>query len=370
MIKQDKAIQKRIDMDLLRRSKTGIVVYALMLPVVFWPFEFHLMQPDLSIVFALSMFAISTLRAIHWYFTRQLYSYSANLWRRLFECLSLSHAGVLSVFFALSIYDQRFDTLINVTMLAIGGICSGAVVALIPRMKLALTNLCVLLAPSIIAGIVIEDKLPFAMMILVFMGFIALMGIRAGKEYTRAFEVELMLDEQKKQLEKQNSIDALTSIYNRGYFNQELEKQWDYASRLNLKLSLLLVDVDHFKTFNDNYGHLLGDACLVHVADIINQTSKRKTDLAARFGGEEFVLLLVEKEPQDAVDIAEQLRKSIEAQPFVSEGKSYPVTASIGVSSIQPDHKMDPRQLIEQADLALYKAKNQGRNKVVVHQNP
>jgi diguanylate cyclase (GGDEF)-like protein len=138
---------------------------------------------------------------------------------------------------------------------------------------------------------------------------------------------------------------------------------------LKLRLSLLLVDVDHFKAFNDNYGHLLGDACLAHIAKIINQVGKRDTDLAARFGGEEFVLLILENEGKETAKIAEVLRQRIETSPFYVDGKSFPVTVSIGVASIQPSQKTDSRQLIEQADTALYKAKNEGRNRVIVYSN-
>ena len=356
-------------MDLLSRSMTGVVVYGVMLPVVFWPFDFYILQPMLSTVFALSMLFISILRGGHYFITKALYQYSVKLWRSSFFFLSLCHASILSTFFVFSIYDDRFTPILHVTMLAIGGISSGAVVALIPRIKFALVNLSVLLVPSIVTGIIISEKFPFAAMITVFFGYIAMIGVRSSKEYNRSFEIELILDEQKNELERFSKIDALTNIYNRGYFNIELEKQWEYASRLKLRLSLLLIDVDHFKAFNDNYGHLLGDACLVHIATIINQVGKRETDLAARFGGEEFVLLILENEGNEAAKVAEVLRQKIENSPFHVDGKSFPVTVSIGIASIQPTHKIDSRQLIEQADSALYQAKHQGRNIVIVHPN-
>jgi hypothetical protein len=111
----------------------------------------------------------------------------------------------------------------------------------IPRIKFSLVNLSVLLFPSIVAGVIINEKLPYAGILAVYFGFIAMIGVRSSKEYIRSFEIELMLDEQKNELERQGKIDALTHIYNRGYFNIELEKQWEYASRLKLRLSLLLI---------------------------------------------------------------------------------------------------------------------------------
>jgi diguanylate cyclase (GGDEF)-like protein len=369
LIDKDPKIQHRIDMDLLSRAKTGVVVYGFMLPVVFWPFDFYILQPILSTVFALSMLFISILRWGHYAITKPLYQYSVKLWRTSFYFLSLCHASILSTFFVFSIFDERFTAILHITMLAIGGISSGALVALIPRIRFALVNLSVLLIPSIVTGIIISEKFAFAVMLAVFFGYIAMIGVRSSKEYNRSFAIELILDEQKNELERFSKIDALTNIYNRGYFNIELEKQWEYASRLKLRLSLLIIDVDHFKAFNDNYGHLLGDACLVHIATIINQVGKRETDLAARFGGEEFVLLILENESEKAVRVAEILRRKIESSTFKVDDKLFPVTVSIGVASIQPSHKMDSRQLIEQADSALYQAKHQGRNLVIVHSN-
>lgn len=365
----DLTIQKRIDMDLLSRSMTSIVIYAVMLPAVFWPFNFYQLQPILSTIFAASMFFISILRVFHRLFSDRLYNYSAKLWRSIFVTLSLSHASVLSIFFVLAIYDERFTPILHVSMLAIGGICSGAVIALNPRIKFAIINLSVLLVPSIIAGVIINDKLPYAGMITLYFGFIALMGIRTSKEYIRSFNVELMLDEQKSEVERQSKFDELTNIHNRGYFNIELEKQWEYASRLNLTLSLILVDVDRFKSFNDNLGHLLGDACLLHIAKIMSLIGKRKTDLAARFGGEEFVLMILEKDGREAKIVAQKLRLEIEESPFQFDGKLFPVTVSIGVASIQPNRTLDSKLLIEQAESALFKAKNKGRNRVIIYKN-
>lgn len=368
MLSNDVAIQKRIDMDLLKRSLTGVFVYAIMLPAVFWPFEFHLLQPSLSFTFAASMLFVSILRLIHKYFTTRLYAYSVKLWRGLFMCLSLSHACILSTFFVFAIYDERFSPVLHVSMLAIGGICSGSVVALIPRGKFALLNLSVLVVPSIIAGLLMSNKLPYVGMLTAYFGYIAMIGARSSREYIRAFEIELVLEKQKKSIEMQSKIDALTNIYNRGYFNIELEKQWEYAKRFKLKLSLLLIDVDHFKVFNDNHGHLLGDACLVHIANVITQVGKRKTDFIARFGGEEFVVLVPEKEDEIASTLGENIRQQIAETPFEVDGKSFPVTVSVGVVSILPEGKLDSRQLIEQADIALYQAKNNGRNCVKIYQ--
>ncbi|TWX57655.1 GGDEF domain-containing protein [Colwellia hornerae] len=351
-------------MDLRRRSMTGIVVYAVMLPAVFWPFDFHTEEPTLSLAFAVIMLTISVVRLAHWFFSDAIYNYSPNLWRNGFTILSLLHASVLSLFFGLAIYDPRFTPILHVTMLAIGGIASSAIVALTPRISLALLNLGMLLVPSIIAGFIIDNKLPYALMILVYVVFIGLMGVRSSREYNRSFEIETQLDGQKKILEQLNKVDVLTNIYNRGYFNSEFERQWQMGSRHKISTALMLIDVDHFKVFNDHHGHLCGDACLIHVANLMKRHIKRTTDLVARFGGEEFVVLLSGYSGKDAITLAEKIRLSIESTPFNYEGNELYVTISIGVASTIPDSQSDKKILLEAADKAMYNAKRAGRNQV------
>ncbi|WP_412972639.1 GGDEF domain-containing protein [Glaciecola sp. MF2-115] len=357
-------------MDLLRRSMTGNIVYAVLFPAVFWPFDFHKSEPQLSLVFAASMLIISLFRLVHWYNTERLYQYSPQLWRSFFTLFSLSHASILSLFFALAMYDPRFEPILNVTMLAIGGIASSAIVALMPRITLALVNLAILLVPSIIAGFYLDDKTAYAVMILVYVSFIALMGLRSSKEYQRSFQIETQLDEQRKVLEQLNKVDALTEIYNRGYFNIEFANQWQNGIRHNISTALLLIDIDHFKKFNDKHGHLCGDACLVHVANLISEKIKRTTDMVARYGGEEFVVLLTECNEEDAAKLAEKIRHAIESKPFEFDGRSLSVTACIGVAAMMPNVDQEKELLIEAADKAMYVAKKAGRNKVISAATP
>lgn len=353
-------------MDLLRRSMTGIIVYGILLPGVFWPFNFHLNEPQLTWGFAVAMFLISLTRLVHWFTSERMYRFSPSLWRNFFIVLSLSHAGVLSLFFAMAMFDARFEPILHITMLAIGGIASGAIVALMPNIKLALANVGVLLIPSITAGFFIANKLPYSIMLLVYLGFIGLMGARSSKEYKRSFQIEKELDEQKKALEQLNKIDALTGIYNRGYFNIEFVNQWQQAGRNHYPLALLLIDIDHFKQFNDEQGHLCGDACLVHIANIISKETKRKTDLVSRFGGEEFVVLLPGCDAHEAEKVAETIRAAIASVLFVYGDKKLSVTASLGAAAFVPNKKIDSNVLIEAADKAMYSAKKAGRNRVVL----
>ncbi len=161
-------------------------------------------------------------------------------------------------------------------------------------------------------------------------------------------------------------IDALTSICNRREFDLRLMSEWGRGARTGKPLSLLMIDVDKFKEYNDHHGHLRGDDCLVAVAKVLESCMQRPGDLIARYGGEEFVALLPEADLEGALNVAEQCREAIfDANlPHVTSSVAPCVTVSIGVASMIPVHEHSSTLLIEQADINLYQAKQSGRNRV------
>ena len=162
-------------------------------------------------------------------------------------------------------------------------------------------------------------------------------------------------------------IDGLTSLANRRFLNERLNHEWRRLKRERGQFSVIMCDIDHFKKFNDHYGHQEGDECLIKVAKIINQSVRRPGDLAARYGGEEFLILLPNTDTQGSVAIAEKIRSTLEKvaiEHIKSDTANY-VTMSFGVASIKPHYEEnEPEKLVSLADKALYKAKAQGRNQV------
>jgi diguanylate cyclase (GGDEF)-like protein len=158
--------------------------------------------------------------------------------------------------------------------------------------------------------------------------------------------------------------DGLTGLYDHRYFYERLELEMLRASRHDLPLSLVLLDVDQFKHYNDHVGHRGGDQALRRIGVLLRETS-RVTDISARYGGEEFVLILPHTEKDEALAFAERLRAKIEAEPFDGEeiqpgGR---LTVSIGVAS-RPDDALTVDTIVEGADAALFRAKAAGRNRV------
>ena len=161
-------------------------------------------------------------------------------------------------------------------------------------------------------------------------------------------------------------MDGLTGIANRRKFNEALEAEWKKAARRVSSLALIILDLDFFKLYNDNYGHSAGDDCLVKIARALSEAVMRPGDLAARYGGEEFAVLLPETDISGAIDVACRIQDNIETLGLVHgfSPVSPTVTASIGVAVMVPDKGLLCNQLIEAADQQLYAAKDEGRNRI------
>jgi diguanylate cyclase (GGDEF)-like protein len=160
-------------------------------------------------------------------------------------------------------------------------------------------------------------------------------------------------------------LDHLTGLANRRSFDKQLSREWQRAYRERLNLSLLMIDVDRFKLYNDHYGHPSGDECLRKVASILAQSALRATDVVARYGGEEFAILLPGVSLNMATLLAERIRQSIVEThlPHAADPQCI-VTISAGVAGMQPSNDIEMATLVERADRALYEAKDRGRDRV------
>jgi diguanylate cyclase (GGDEF)-like protein len=170
-------------------------------------------------------------------------------------------------------------------------------------------------------------------------------------------------------LKRQSQVDGLTRAYNRHYFDKALRREWLRSRRLKTSLSLIFCDIDHFKLYNDTYGHQAGDECLIRVAHILKETILRPGDLVARYGGEEFVIVLPETPLESAPVVAEKLRENVENLHILHRASpvNRHVTISLGIATTIGDLLAED-ELIAVADRALYQSKQNGRNRATMGQ--
>ena len=189
-------------------------------------------------------------------------------------------------------------------------------------------------------------------------------ALRLKQETDCRKERERQLMELNQKLERLSAIDGLTGIANRRQFDEALNRLWRRALRESSPISLIMIDIDHFKSYNDTYGHLAGDDCLRVVAQALSQTVKRPFDLVSRYGGEEFAVILPDTNREGAMLMAHEMRRRVEALavPRGQPDQNDHVTVSAGVASLIPSG--EPSSLIAAADACLYQAKRSGRNRV------
>ncbi len=186
---------------------------------------------------------------------------------------------------------------------------------------------------------------------------------KIGTEIAKVIDKTLLF-QQTKEL---SITDELTGLFNRRHFNERFEREVQRARRYSRPLTVLMIDIDYFKNFNDVNGHLMGDEILKRVAHTL-ESNIRKADLLARYGGEEFVIILPEIDKNHALRVAEKLRSTIEEKRFPKQ-ETQPngnLTISLGLASF-PEDSTDARELVDLADRALYRAKAEGRNRVVAY---
>jgi diguanylate cyclase (GGDEF)-like protein len=168
------------------------------------------------------------------------------------------------------------------------------------------------------------------------------------------------------ELERYSHSDGLTALGNRRYFELRLAEEWSRATRQQWPISILFIDIDFFKRYNDHYGHLQGDDCLRRVAEAIQHAVKRDIDVAARYGGEEFIIMLPGTDLNGAEQVARELQQAIRKLHIEHPGSNVEpfVTLSIGIASHTPRFPEKPEELLQAADSALYQAKEHGRNRI------
>ncbi len=179
---------------------------------------------------------------------------------------------------------------------------------------------------------------------------------------TEKERLEWLVKERTKEIELLSQTDSLTGLWNRRHLEETLEIEFKRAKRYEKELSIMIIDLDHFKNINDTYGHMAGDEVLRQISSRI-KNSQRETDFVGRYGGEEIVVILPETDLQTSINIADDIRKIVEQEPVEFENQTIKVTTSIGVSNLRNEHK-SYASIFAEADEALYSAKELGRNRV------
>jgi diguanylate cyclase (GGDEF)-like protein len=177
--------------------------------------------------------------------------------------------------------------------------------------------------------------------------------------------MEERINQRTEEIKELSMRDSLTGVPNRKAFDEKIHDEFERAKRSHQPLSVLIIDIDHFKKVNDSYGHLVGDECLQKMGEVLLHAKKRSIDFVARYGGEEFIFILPSTNLEGAVDFGNYILNHIRNIVLTVGDIIHPITASIGVASTDCDNFNNPKELINLADQQLYQAKSKGRNQVM-----
>lgn len=363
-LKMDSEFERRADSDFIKRSIPGLLIYVLVWPLMIFGTDFYKHEPQISWNFTLAFYLICALRYFHGSWGMKFYNSHKRPWQGILWLLVMCHAVIWSYLFTCSFIDPRFAELSVAINLVTTAIAIASMASLIPKFYLAQVYVAVLLLPTTLSFLFYPQLHYLIALFTIYWIYLVLMGVRFNLEYKRAFTNESDLHKKQLELELISKTDSLTQVYNRHYFAEQICYQWNMAIRNSSKLAILIIDIDHFKGINDTYGHVVGDACLVHLAQVIRKSVKRSTDMVVRYGGEEFVVILPAAPVAACQNLAETIRSNIEQSPFVQEQLNLSLTASIGLCVMKPSVNTEHTEILRRADSALYQAKASGRNQV------
>ncbi|MCG8635237.1 MAG: GGDEF domain-containing protein [Desulfobacterales bacterium] len=361
-------LSPRVLQDLKKRSFAGIFIYTVALCVVVFADGYYFRHPVFSNRFIALITGICLFRLIHRLVEPRVPSRLETVNTIVFLAglvLTALIWGIWSAAFMAQPGEMNIQLLMVICTI---GICSGGCAAYSPSLPLSLAFNFSILWPGIFIFFRIENP-PLAILFTIFSAYMALMSIRMNTEYRTALENEALLKEKTKDLEKLSNMDGLTGLYNRRYFDMAFEVGWQTAARNKTRLALIICDIDYFKRVNDEFGHLAGDEYLRTIARNLNRIFKRQTDIVARFGGEEFVILVSNARKGRSAYLAETFRQQMSDTRLQFESHTIRATVSLGLAEMIPGSGQDRGILIARADAMLYEAKNKGRNRVVVYQS-
>ncbi len=362
----DQQLEREAERDLFERAKPGAFVYALVWLVVtpwsgMWSQHTAFAAGNMAFLAGLSALRMFNFRGARRSERAQI---AAFRWLTVLILAGALHWGVMSSFV---IFSGRFDTLRNPFLIMLPAFGMGGTAVLGISNTIRMLYPAFILFPSMITGTVIggQENLTLVALATCAMAYVMVASRTSSIDYWKAISNAKVAAERAQLLEIQNLTDPLTGIHNRLFFNTYFRDQWRLCAGSGEPLSVALIDLDHFKKVNDEYGHLAGDECLRMVAAELEHSLRAPDEVVTRYGGEEFVAILPRVGLDEAIGIGRRMVDLVAHISFDHDGIPVTLTCSVGIASMVPSATSDDgHRLIAAADEALYDAKSNGRNQL------
>ena len=357
-------LQKRALKDLSNRAKGGIFIYIFVWLVIAVSYQFPSALPVFFYLNTSILLAITTSRMWHLYLLKHrplIPVVTMKNWLVYTVIFAALHWGVMVAWI---LFDDRATDARNMVMIVTAGFAIGGAATLSISTRIRVLYPVFMFCPGILVLIYQSNSGSWVLAGLIVVALIYIHGTTkiTNSDYWEAITNQVVAEDRANLMEQLSFTDQLTQLKNRLYFDKKFDEEWNRSSRVKMPLSALLMDVDNFKAINDTYGHLYGDECLRLIASTISSELHRGSDCVARYGGDEFVILLPNTEEIETREIAEKLARVVSGiSSTLDDGKVH-ITCSIGGATTIPNYRDNKESLLKQADIALYKAKSNGRN--------
>ena len=364
MVIDQQKLQKRALKDLCNRATGGIFMYLIVWLVIAISYRLQILLPLFFYLNTAILFVIAVIRILHLYRYRRWPEKSVPMmtnWLVYTILFAALHWGILAAWI---VFDERIVEVRNLIMVVTAGFAIGGATTLSISNRIRKYYPILMFGPGILILIYLDSNGSWVLAGLITLALIYVHGTTkiTNSDYWESITNQIVAEDRANLMEHLSITDQLTKLKNRLYFDKKFDEEWQRSSRMKLPLSVLLMDIDNFKEINDTYGHLFGDECLRLIASTISSELLRASDCVARYGGEEFVALLPNSAEDETRAIAEKLVQAISNVGSNFVNKNINITCSIGGATTHPDYQDNKEHLLKQADLALYQAKNNGRN--------
>ncbi len=365
----DDEMQLQYNRDVAKRAFTGAYIYLILWIAITVPNSFHNSDPAKWWFYTLLLITLATTRIILINRFDRIYTHSARLWKRLIYTHVWTSGAVWGLLCAFTLVLPEYQPLTFAFITATAGLTSGGAASVAPDRALAIGLFTAFLTPPILAMMFVSNPYVSSLLLIFILYWLGMFSITRiqHKEYWLSLKGAFAVTRYAAELEQLNTKDGLTGLKNRTFFDESLATERKRSSRDHIPVTLLLIDIDHFKKVNDTYGHLAGDECLRQISQLLTHMAQRETDIVSRFGGEEFAIILPGISAMQSLVVAEQTRKEVEQLTVTTQDAELNVTVSIGISNITIGANTSNEDIIDSADTALYAAKKNGRNQVQIH---
>lgn len=359
-------MNNRVIADLRKRTTFGIFFYILVFYCIYLTDNYGQRHPQLAYLFLVIFAAICLFRLLHLYFSAKAPARHEKLHHNIFLTSAILNAlawGAVAAYISIQTGEEKVQSLMTICT---AGLCAGGVISFIPERRLSILYNILMFLPTFVTILIQGNNPTLAAAILIYSSYLILLSLRGNIEYWTALENELLLEKQSAELKQASRIDVLTNIYNRRHFDELFHLTLGLCARRETPITLIIFDIDNFKTINDAFGHLAGDEYLKRIGRSLKVIFRRDTDVVGRYGGDEFVILLPDENTSATWELAECFRQDVAGTVVDYNGEKIATTVSLGMTCCIPKVGQSPESVIEAADRALYKAKNSGRNRIVI----